>query len=58
MNMFYDNKAVYKETSFAESTLKKKHNLVGYDKVRVCTVVGILIVHKEDTGSNLVDFFY
>ena len=54
-NVFCNNEAVYKSTSFAESTLKKKHNSVAYHKVRECTAAGILVVHKEDTGSNLAD---
>ena len=53
VNVFCDNEAVYKSTSFADSTLKKKHNSVAYHKVRECTAAGILIVHKQDTGSNL-----
>ena len=54
-NVFCDNEAVYKSTSFADSTLKKKHNSVAYHKIRECTAAGILVVHKEDTGSNLAD---
>ena len=46
---------MYKSTSIAESTLKKKHNSVAYHKIRECTAAGILVVHKEDTGSNLAD---
>ena len=54
-NVFCDNEAVYKSTSIADSTLKKKHNSVAYHKIRECTAAGILVVHKEDTGSNLAD---
>ena len=54
-NVFCDYEEVYKSTSFANSTLKKKYNLVAYHKVRECTAAGILVVHKEDTGSNLAD---
>ena len=56
-NMLCDNEAVYKNASIAESTLKKKHNSVAYHKVRECTAASILIVHKEETGSNLADLF-
>ena len=54
-NVFCDNEAVYKSTSVAELTLKKKHNSVAYHKIRECTAAGILVVHKEDMGSNLAD---
>ena len=56
-NVFCDNEAVYKNSSIAESTLKKKHNSVAFHKVRECTAASILIVHKEETGSNLADLF-
>ena len=51
-NVFCNNEAVYKSTLFADSTLKKKYNLVAYHKVRVCTAARKLVVHKEDTGLN------
>ena len=54
-HVFCDNESVYKSTSFAKSTLKKKYNSVTYHQVRECTAAGILVVHKEDTGSNLAD---
>ena len=53
--IFCDNEAVYKSTSIDDSTLKKKHNSVAYHKIRECTASGILVVHKEETGSNLAD---
>ena len=56
-NVFCDNEAVYKNASIAESTLKKKHNSVAFHKVRECTAASILIVHKEETESNLADLF-
>ena len=54
-NVFCDNEAVYKNSSIAASTLKKKHNSIAYHKVRECVASGILIIYKEDTGSNLAD---
>lgn len=33
-NLFCDNEAVYKNSLFAESTLKKKHNLICFYRVR------------------------
>ena len=55
--VYCDNEAVYMNASIAESTLKKKHNSVAFHKVRECTAASILIVHKEETGSNLADLF-
>ena len=55
VNVFCDNEAVFKCTSIADSTLKKKHNSVAYHKIQECTVARILVVHKEDTGLNLAD---
>ena len=52
-NVFCNNEAVYKNTIFANSILKKKHNSVAYDKVRESVAAEILVVIKEDSGSNL-----
>ena len=49
----YANEAVYKSTSIADSTLKKKHNSVAYHKIRECSAASISVLHKEDVGSNL-----
>ena len=46
-NVFSENEAVYKSTSYADLTLKKKHNSVAYHKIRESTAAGILVVHKE-----------
>lgn len=54
-NVFCDNEAVYKNSSIAASTLKKKHNSIAYHKVRECVACGVLIVYKEESGSNLAD---
>ena len=54
-NVFCDNEAFYKSTSIADSTLKKKYNSVAYHKIWECIAARILVVHKEDTGSNLAD---
>ena len=53
--LFCDNEAVYKNTSYASSTLKKKHNSVAYHRIRECVAAGICYIIKEDTGSNLAD---
>ena len=54
-NVFCDNESVYKNSSFAESTLKKKHNSVCFHRVRECVAAGIIIVHKVDSSYNLAD---
>ena len=53
--IFCDNEAVYKNASFAASTLKKKHNSVAYHRIRECVAAGICYVIKEGTNSNLAD---
>jgi hypothetical protein len=53
--IFCDNEAVFKNASFAASTLKKKHNSVAYHRIRECVAAGICYVIKEDTNSNLAD---
>jgi len=54
-NVFCDNEAVYKNVTFAESTLKKKHNSICFHRVRECVASEILIVHKVDFTFNLAD---
>ena len=54
-NVFCDNESVYKNTSFAESTLKKKHNSICFHRVRECVAAGTLVVHKVGTSYNLSD---
>ena len=54
-NVFCDNEAVYKNASFAESTLKKKHNSICFHRVRECVASGIICVYKVGTDFNLSD---
>ena len=53
--VFYDNEAVYNNATFAESTLKKKHNSICYHRVRECVAAAILVAHKVGSGFNLSD---
>ena len=53
--VFCDNEAVYKNASFAESRLGKKHNSICFHRVRECVASGIMVVHKVDTKFNLSD---
>ena len=54
-NIFCDNEAVYKNVSFADSTLKKKHHSICYHSVREKVAAGTIIIHKVDGGENLSD---
>ena len=54
-NVFCDNEAVFKNSSIAATTLKKKHNCITYHKVRESVAAGIIRLFKEDGESNLAD---
>ena len=56
-NMFCDNEAVYKNTSMPESTLKKKHHAIAYNRCREAVASGTIRVAKEGTKTNLSDLF-
>ena len=53
--IFCDNEAVFKNSSIASSTLKRKHNSIAYHRVRESVAAGIVEIHKEDGNSNLAD---
>ena len=56
-NVFCDNKVVYKNSTFAESQLRRKHQSICYHLVREAVVAGEKIVHKDkvDSKDNLAD---
>ena len=54
-NVFCDNDSVYKNESFAEYRLKKKHKSICFHRTRECMDSNIIIVHKFDTEDNLAD---
>ena len=54
-NVFCDNESVWKNSTFAESTLKKKHLSICFHTIRECVAAGIVIPHKVHTDSNLAD---
>ena len=54
-NLFCDNEAVYKNSSLAESQLKRKHQSICYHTVRECVAAGIMVVHWVDSKYNLAD---
>ena len=54
-NVFCNNEAVYKSANNPTATLNKKRNAICFHKVRETVAAGIMIVHKEDSESNLAD---
>ena len=56
-NVFYDNEAVFKNTSIPDSTLKKKHTSVCYHRAREAVAACTMQVAKEATATNLADLF-
>ena len=54
-HVFYHNEAVYKNSSIAHSTLKKKHNSICFHRVRECVAAGIQVAHKVNSTDNLSD---
>ena len=55
--IFCDNESVVKSSSFAETTLKKKHCSIAFHKVRECVAAGKQLIYYEKTTSNLADLF-
>ena len=54
-NVFCDNEAVYQNSSFVESQLKQKHNLICYHLVREAVAAEKMVVFKIDRKENLAD---
>ena len=52
---YCDNESVYKNTHFAHSTLKKKHNSICFHRVRETVAAGIMVVLKVKSEFNLAD---
>ena len=50
-----DNESVYKNVSYVDSQLKKKHNSICYHRVREAVAAGTRFVHKGDNVYNLDD---
>ena len=55
--VFCDNESVVKNSSYPESTLKKKHVSIAYHRVREAIAAQKMLVYYETTGSNLADLF-
>jgi hypothetical protein len=54
-NMFCDNEVVTKNVTIPESTLKKKHNLIAYHRMREAVAAETICMTKEDGATNLAD---
>ena len=50
-----DNDSVVKSSSFAESTLKKKHCSIAFHKVRESVASEKILIYYEKSSSNLAD---
>ena len=57
MNVFCDNKAVFKNTTIPNSTLKEKHTSICYHWCREVVASETIRVAKEWTLTNLSDLF-
>jgi hypothetical protein len=53
--VFCDNQSVFKNCSFPESTLKKKHNAIAYHRVREAQASRTIRVAWESGITNLSD---
>ena len=53
--VFCDNDSVVTSSTFPESTLKKNHCSIAYNKIRESFAAGTLLVFYENTKSNIAD---
>ena len=56
-NIYCDNKAVYKNCSIPESTLRKKHHSIDYHRNREAVADSTCQITKEDLKTNISDLF-
>ena len=56
-NVFFDNEAVYNNTSITESVLRNKHHSISYHRCRETVDDKIVRIAKEGTWMNLSDLF-
>ena len=54
-NVFCDNEAVYHNSSFVESQLKRKHNSICYHLVREAVAFGKMVLCKIDSKETLAN---
>ena len=55
--VYCDNESVVKNTTYPESSLKKKHCAVAYHKIRESVAAQKILIFHESTGTNLADLF-
>ena len=56
-NIYCDNEEVYKNCSILELTARKKHHSIDYHRNREAVTAGTCQITKEDSKTNLSDFF-
>lgn len=56
-NLYCDNESVFKNSSFPESAIKKKHNSIAYHKSRESQAAGSVRVAWIPGTSNPADIF-
>ncbi|MGH3053464.1 MAG: reverse transcriptase domain-containing protein, partial [Gaiellaceae bacterium] len=54
-NGFCDNQSVVINSTWPDSSLKKRHNAISYHKVRECIAAKVIRLAKEDGTTNLAD---
>jgi hypothetical protein len=54
-NVFCDNEAVFKNSAFPESTVKKKHNSIAYHRTREAQAAGTVRIAWEPGDTNRAD---
>ena len=56
-NVYCDNESVAKNTTIPESTLKKKHHHIAYNRCREAVAAGTVRIAKQGTEKNPKDLF-
>jgi hypothetical protein len=54
-NVYCDNEAVFKNSTFPESVIKKKHNSIAYHRTREAQASGTIRVAWESGETNIAD---
>jgi hypothetical protein len=54
-NVYCDNEAVFKNSTFPESVIKKKHNAIAYHRTREAQASGTVRIAWESGETNVAD---
>ena len=54
-NYLCDNYTIYRNALFTNSQLKKKHQLICFNRARECVASNVFIPHRVNTFYNLAD---